>query len=384
MDYDRKSTVSSFYGRQSADALHQDYPPPSAPPGGPHGRRDSTSSFFNPNAMPQPHERGQPPSAGYNSRSYYDAGREEPVKGHYADEGGQEAGFDVFADFNNAGPRYSSAFGLGGNTASYHPIGSPSAVAKHEEEASSLGPVEMVTVPALGAEWKASELRDMTKRGKRERNAEKRSRSWKAFNRNEKGLFGRKWLTKRVLVFVVFFLIVVAGIALAFTIPRVPTFNFNSDTPLTAASGSFNDSIPTLFSVSPANFSFAAIADLQVHTPDNFLPLTFKGIDATVTDLNTRRQVATGHLGHLTVPAKEFTEIQMPLNFSYSAVNNSDATWVSWHKACENKALTTDGNRDVQFRLVIQMDIAGLPSKHSTSTTVTNAACPIELPQNAA
>jgi hypothetical protein len=37
----------------------------------------------------------------------------------------------------------------------------------------------------------------------------------------------------------------------------------------------------------------------------------------------------------------------------------------------------------LQFRLNIGMSIAGLPTKHSTATTVTNAACPIELPINA-
>ena len=117
MDYDRKSTVSSFYGgRQSGDALNRDYPQsPSAstPFTDARARRDSSSSFFNPNAMPQPHERGQPPSAGYNRASYWDAGREEPVKGGYEEDPTHEPGFDVFADFNNTGPRYSNAFGLG-------------------------------------------------------------------------------------------------------------------------------------------------------------------------------------------------------------------------------------------------------------------------------
>jgi hypothetical protein len=37
----------------------------------------------------------------------------------------------------------------------------------------------------------------------------------------------------------------------------------------------------------------------------------------------------------------------------------------------------------LQFRLNIDMSIEGLPTKHSTATTVTNALCPIELPVNA-
>ena len=45
--------------------------------------------------------------------------------------------------------------------------------------------------------------------------------------------------------------------------------------------------------------------------------------------------------------------------------------------------LMTHPISDLRFRLNIDMWIAGLPSKHSTATTVTNAACPIELPSNA-
>lgn len=37
----------------------------------------------------------------------------------------------------------------------------------------------------------------------------------------------------------------------------------------------------------------------------------------------------------------------------------------------------------LQFRLNINMDIEGLPTQHSTATTVTNAPCPIELPVSA-
>jgi hypothetical protein len=37
----------------------------------------------------------------------------------------------------------------------------------------------------------------------------------------------------------------------------------------------------------------------------------------------------------------------------------------------------------LQFRLNIDMSIEGLPTMHSTATSVTNAPCPIELPTNA-
>ena len=123
MDYDRRSAVSSFYGgrRSSVDALNRDYAAP--PPSDQRARRDSSSSFFNPDGT-GPLPRGAAPSrmhsAGYNRMSYLDAGREEPVKGGNDEaEGPNEGGWDVYADFNNAGPRYSHAFGLGQSEPTY-------------------------------------------------------------------------------------------------------------------------------------------------------------------------------------------------------------------------------------------------------------------------
>jgi hypothetical protein len=48
----------------------------------------------------------------------------------------------------------------------------------------------------------------MTKRGKRERKADARGQFWREFNRGEKGLFGRKWIGKRFIVFFCFGLII--------------------------------------------------------------------------------------------------------------------------------------------------------------------------------
>jgi len=62
----------------------------------------------------------------------------------------------------------------------------------------------MVTVPALGAEWGKDELNAMTKKGRKEQKSEGFGPKWRAFNRGQYGLFGRKWLTRRTVVFVVF------------------------------------------------------------------------------------------------------------------------------------------------------------------------------------
>lgn len=117
MDYDRKSAASSFYGnrRSSVDVLNQDFPDPSTPQFQPaeRMRHDSASSFYNPNGPSRAsaeHFAQQPP-AGYNRTSYFDTGRTEPVKGGYDEEDGafRDEPFDIYADFNNAGPRYSKA-----------------------------------------------------------------------------------------------------------------------------------------------------------------------------------------------------------------------------------------------------------------------------------
>jgi hypothetical protein len=89
MESDRKSAVSSYYGgRKSSDGLN-DFPP----------------------TPPVVFENGRSSTAGYNRTSFLHTGREEPLKGGRDEELGQEEPWDVYADFNNAGPRYSAAMG---------------------------------------------------------------------------------------------------------------------------------------------------------------------------------------------------------------------------------------------------------------------------------
>jgi hypothetical protein len=138
MDSDRKSTVSSFYGsgggggaggssgggrRSSTDRLNNDFHTspvnfdgrPSTTSAGAGGLRDDASSFYNPTRGSR--NLDGRPSAGYNRGSFFMPGREEPLKGGYDEEealggggggGGGEPAWDIYADFNNAGPKYSS------------------------------------------------------------------------------------------------------------------------------------------------------------------------------------------------------------------------------------------------------------------------------------
>lgn len=117
MDPDRKSTVSSYYGgRRPGDASNNDYPGNTAQLQ--RTRHDSSSSYYNQDAGQQRPStellNSGMRSAGYNQNSFFDAGRTEPLKGGYDEEdplrGKTDGSWDVFADFNNAGPKYSSAF----------------------------------------------------------------------------------------------------------------------------------------------------------------------------------------------------------------------------------------------------------------------------------
>ncbi|KDR82566.1 hypothetical protein GALMADRAFT_58251 [Galerina marginata CBS 339.88] len=320
-------------------------------------------------------------SAGYNKGSFFPAAREEPLKGGRDEElNGEGDPWDVYADFNNAGPRYSSAFGAGQNQAAYTQIPPSSSLLQEEPDQ---GKVEMVTVPALGAEWGKEELHQVTKAGKRERKLETRKQFWKSWNRGERGLCGR-YFTRKVLVWFLFGVCCAIGIVLAFTIPRVPSFAFNGGTPLVNATGSWAKAVPTIFAPAATNFSFPAFASLQADTNSNYLPLRFSHLRAQVFDLQTNRQVGSGDFSKFTLPAKAFPKILLPLNFTYIATNSSDQTYQNWHESCKNRGQFIDGKRpSLQFRLVLEMDIVGLPATHSTSTQVTDADCPVELPQNA-
>lgn len=75
---------------------------------------------------------------------------------------------------------------------------------EHTDADSALATVELVTVPALGPEWDRTEMKKMTKSGRREIKSDDRRAKWRAWNRGEIGLCGTKWFTKKFLVFFIF------------------------------------------------------------------------------------------------------------------------------------------------------------------------------------
>lgn len=78
---------------------------------------------------------------------------------------------------------------------------------KIENPPDGSGPVEMVTVPALGPEWKAEELGVNRKRAIREEKSERRAQKWKEWRRGERGLCGR-YFTRKFLAWFLFALCV--------------------------------------------------------------------------------------------------------------------------------------------------------------------------------
>ncbi|CUA68832.1 hypothetical protein RSOLAG22IIIB_03697 [Rhizoctonia solani] len=373
-DFDTRSQVSSFYGRPSSQMNMDSVSRQHRPQQEGINRRDSNSSFF------RPEEYG--PSGDYDSANRrgggYDRSSYIGLDNPRGDIGaaGKDEEWDVYADFNNAGPRYvTTPFQ---QDTGYRPLREQAG----GSEASAANQVELVTVPALGAEWKASELHDMTKAGRRELRAEERRKHWREFNRDQRGLCGIKWAKRTVLVWGAFLLICVIGVLLAIFIPRVPSFGFQGDMPLNATSDGGNPQ----FSRTPANFSFDALVSLQVNTNGQVvLPLHFNNIHATIYDVTTSRQVAEGDLGGYTVPAKTYSEIKVPVTFSYEAANSSDITWLNFYNACKSKSQTTDGSRPgLQLRLVLELSIAGLIGKPTAGTQISDANCPIELAANAA
>lgn len=112
-DYDGRSAVSSFYGAPAASNESGPYGGRAQPAT---GRRDSQSTFFgrngedyNPQQLQYESEPLRDHPGDFGGQSYpHRPYAIEPVKGGADEEPGQGAGWDVYADFNNAGPRYSN------------------------------------------------------------------------------------------------------------------------------------------------------------------------------------------------------------------------------------------------------------------------------------
>jgi hypothetical protein len=171
-------------------------------------------------------------------------------------------------------------------------------------------------------------------------------------------------------------------VTLYFTIPRPAAFSFYEPAPFTVDNSTI--------AFSPTNFSFSGNLQLlgeswrhrvqivrgsrsgfarctlsaflrtsrscsslkkaskQIHadifaadTSSAYLPTHFTNIQATVYDLNTNKQVATGNYGNHVVPKGQNEPVTLPVTFSYSALNTSDTT-CEWGRTMSGRVSARD------------------------------------------
>ncbi|WWC93719.1 hypothetical protein V866_000555 [Kwoniella sp. B9012] len=310
---------------------------------------------------------------------------------YYEDGEDADEPFDVRADFDGVGPKWSErngakkegsvrsggALGMGMmDDAMYRPVSmhvAPSAYGDNNKSAASRE--EMVSVPMLGPEWQKSELHELSRRGQAELRGDKRSKAWKEWTRDQRGLCGIKWLTRKVLVFIIFTFLAALGITLFFVIPRVPNFEFYKESPFTV------DNSTVSFNRVPTNFSFAGTLNLYGDGSGSYLPIHFTSLQATLYDETTNKAIAKGDWGNHYMDHKDQQPVQLPVNFEYSALNTSDTTWNDMYQACGHKWTGTT-RPDLKLRLVLKMAIVGLTNEPEISTQISDVECPFELGTN--
>lgn len=233
---------------------------------------------------------------------------------------------------------------------------------------------EMVSVPVLGPEWTKSELRGISGRGKNDRKRDKRTKNWRAWNRDQKGCCGISWLTRTVFVFAFFFFLAALIVTLVFTIPRPVKFEFYQPEPLSIK----NDTI--VFSRTPANFSFDAELQLMADASSSFVPVQIQA-DATVLDLRTSKVIARGSLARRTLKHEANLPIRFPVTFEYAAVNTSDPTWDYMYKACQHRWPGIERG-DIELRVEVKQSIVGVVGHPISASSVHSVPCPAELGQD--
>ncbi|KAL0249839.1 hypothetical protein I308_103141 [Cryptococcus tetragattii IND107] len=292
--------------------------------------------------------------------------------------------FDVRADFDVKGPRWrnvrSSTIGLGvlggDKNNSYRPVSEhipPLGHTYSQDTRKSLASrEELVSVPVLGPEWKKTELHDLSRRGQSGIKAEKRKRAWLEWRRDQRGLCGVRWLTRRVVVGASFLFCVALAVTLYFVIPRAPNFEFYHDQPFTVN----NDTIS--FNRTPTNFSFSGNLNLWGDASSSYFPVHFAHLEASLYDETTNKKIATGDWGNHIMQHKTQQAVVLPVTFAYSAINTSDTTWNDWYNACGHIWPGTVRS-DLKLKLLLKMSIVGLTKKPLTSTLISGVTCPFEL-----
>lgn len=191
--------------------------------------------------------------------------------------------------------------------------------------------IELITVPALGAEYSDEERKRMTAPYKRRQKRKAKKRSISDWARGDSKVLG---LDCRGAAFLVFFLCIVLGLVLYFVIPRVPSFDFLTTRPLDAEP----DSNSMVIGHNPLNFSMSMNANMRVDNKGSYVPITVRNLDVKVRDQETNALVGEGKMESLSVAAHKKKEFQFPIDFLCRSINlTGDQTFLSFYHGCGPK-----------------------------------------------
>ncbi|TIA68765.1 hypothetical protein E3P92_03884 [Wallemia ichthyophaga] len=280
--------------------------------------------------------------------------------------------FDPAADFNNLGPRYVPFF----PQADSHP-GTPATehtqLTHDGSEAGKDDKDGMLTVPAMGADWHADELKGISKSHRRKEANWDRKRAAKGWFRGQRKCCG---ISRKTAVFMAFGGIISLILLLYFLIPRTPTFTFRS----TVLNLEDEDS-PSFLTYPTANFSFDGSVAVSLDTTTSWIPITVKHLDATVYDAVTNTKVGEGGFKKSKSYSRDNDiHVDVPVHFSYEASDDSDPTWSDWHDACKHQWKGQPPPTTLSIRLKLDMQIQGLTKTTTVSqSSDSDVACPFEL-----
>lgn len=77
--------------------------------------------------------------------------------------------------------------------------------------------------------------------------------------------------------------------------------------------------------------------NLRADNGGGWIPSKCSSIDIEVRDVTTSRKVGTGTIKNKSFPGRKKTVFQFPVNFEYSALNDTDTTYQNFYKGCGPK-----------------------------------------------
>ncbi|KAJ1035272.1 hypothetical protein NDA13_000692 [Ustilago tritici] len=323
---------------------------------------------------PVPHRRSTSGLASQND-AYWDASKPSLVGMPYTDVPGNRKsllpseafGFDV----RNADPRRSIIQPNSGANRNSHYSNTVSGMGP--QHADSTTGIELITVPALGNEYTKEELRGMTRGSKRRRKRTQRRKRCQLWVSGQDHICG--WLSPRLAVLVVFFILVSLGVMLYFVIPRVPTFAILSTNPVTAIPNGASMQVNR----APTNFSMDMGFNLRADNRGSWIPTHAQDLKMEVTDLNTYKLVGKASMDGITFKGRGSTVFQFAVHFSYASLNVSgDQTWQDFYTGC-GPNYPGQSRPSLNLGVKLTMRIRGLIGRKQTYTQLGGVACPFTL-----